>query len=68
MKFDIEIVCTQQIIIDYMKLENLYNHGVLGGKPLASKKKTDADFNGLYEVRKKMGWGGGKGVPIGPLF
>ena len=44
MKFDIEIVCTQQIIIDYMKLENLYNHGVLGGKPPTSKKTAFSKY------------------------
>ena len=34
MKFDTQTVCTQNIILGYKRLENLYNNGVLGGKTL----------------------------------
>ena len=33
MKFDIETVCTQGIIMGYMSLENFSKKGVLGGTP-----------------------------------
>ena len=46
MKFDLEIVCTQEIIVGYMSLENFSIKGVLGELPYPP---TNFYFLRLYE-------------------
>ena len=45
MKFDIEIVCTREIIMGYVSLKNFSKKGVLGGPP----PKPISFFLRLYE-------------------
>ena len=48
MKFNMEIVCTQQNIMGYMNLENFLKKGVIGGNP-PCKMFFFSDYNKILD-------------------